>query len=254
MDAELLIRTGVVVALIALTAVALLRWRGVALGWAPLIALVRAAVQLAAIALLLRGVFTWPWLILLFIALMLSTASLTGAGRLRQLQNGPLAATSGVVASGLLVPAIMLLTGVVSTQPTQIIAIVGILIGNSMTASTLAGRRFSEAAQARSGEIEAWWALGAPSSVAHDQIVRDAVREALVPNLDSTRTTGLVTLPGAFVGALFGGASPIEAGRFQLVVLGGIMLVQTVTALIVTAILARSTQLPAAAEPRRNRR
>ena len=245
MDVELLMRTGAVVLVLALTAVALLRWRGVTLGWAPLIALVRAAVQLAAIALLLRGVVAWPWMILLFIALMLATASLTAVGRLRQLQNGPLAAVTGVVASGLVVPAILLLSGIVSTQPTQIIAIVGILIGNSMSASTLAGRRFGAAAQARSGEIEGWWALGARSAVAHDQIVRDAVREALVPNLDSTRTTGLVTLPGAFVGALFGGASPIEAGRFQLVVLGGIVFAQTLTALIVTAILARSTQLPA---------
>jgi putative ABC transport system permease protein len=34
------------------------------------------------------------------------------------------------------------------------------------------------------------------------------VGEALVPALDQTRTTGLVTLPGAFVGALFGGPAP----------------------------------------------
>jgi len=31
---------------------------------------------------------------------------------------------------------------------------------------------------------------------------------ALVPGLDQTRTVGLVTLPGAFVGVLLAGASP----------------------------------------------
>lgn len=40
---------------------------------------------------------------------------------------------------------------------------------------------------------------------------------------DQTKTTGLVTLPGAFVGAIFGGVSPLEAGRFQIVVLAAIM-------------------------------
>jgi hypothetical protein len=39
-------------------------------------------------------------------------------------------------------------------------------------------------------------------------LVGVAVAEALVPALDQTRTTGLVTLPGAFVGALFGEAGP----------------------------------------------
>ena len=33
------------------------------------------------------------------------------------------------------------------------------------------------------------------------------MRESLIPNLDQTKSTGLVTLPGAFVGALFGGAT-----------------------------------------------
>ncbi|RPA16552.1 hypothetical protein EGT56_00030 [Arachnia propionica] len=48
---------------------------------------------------------------------------------------------------------------------------------------------------------------------------RLSVRESLLPNLDQTRNTGLVTLPGAFIGALFGGASPVEAAMFQLTML-----------------------------------
>jgi putative ABC transport system permease protein len=39
-----------------------------------------------------------------------------------------------------------------------------------------------------------------------------------VPALDQTRTVGLVALPGAFVGVLLGGASPLEAGPVRLVV------------------------------------
>ena len=57
--------------------------------------------------------------------------------------------------------------------------------------------------------------------------------EALIPNVDQTRVTGIVTMPGAFVGAVFAGASPLEAGRFQLLVLAGIMATGTVAAALV---------------------
>jgi UDP-glucose/iron transport system permease protein len=75
-------------------------------------------------------------------------------------------------------------------------------------------------------------------------IGRAAAGEALRPVLDQTRTTGLVTLPGAFVGALMGGASPLEAGRFQLVVLVCLITAQTIAATLLVRILGRSPVLP----------
>lgn len=59
------------------------------------------------------------------------------------------------------------------------------------------------------------------------------MREALIPSVDQTKTTGLVVLPGAFVGAIFGGLSPLEAGRFQIIVLAAIMAAGAVTAVLV---------------------
>lgn len=62
---------------------------------------------------------------------------------------------------------------------------------------------------------------------------RRAVRNALIPSIDQTKTTGLVVLPGAFVGAIFGGLSPLEAGQFQIVVLATIMAAGPLTAVLV---------------------
>jgi len=116
----------------------------------------------------------------------------------------------------------------------------GIIIGNAMSAATLSGRNFLRSARARASEIEAWLSLGATPAAAHRDIGREAVRESLIPTLDQSKSTGLVTLPGAFVGALFGGASPADAAKFQLVVLAGIALAMTVTAIVVTTIAGRS--------------
>jgi len=103
-----------------------------------------------------------------------------------------------------------------------------------MTAATLAGRNFRRTSVARREEIEAWLSLGATPSQAHEEIGHEAVRESLLPTLDQTKSTGLVTLPGAFVGALFGGASPVVAAQFQLVVLAGVALAMTLTGIVVT--------------------
>ena len=58
-----------------------------------------------------------------------------------------------------------------------------------------------------------------------------------MPALDQTRTVGLVTLPGAFIGALLGGASAVQAARFQIVVLVGLLCAQTITVVLLTYLL-----------------
>ena len=128
----------------------------------------------------------------------------------------------------------------VDLQARYVVATGGIIIGNAMSAATLSGRNFPRSARARTTEIEAWLSLGAAPAAAHRDIGREAVRESLIPTLDQSKSTGLVTLPGAFVGALFGGASPADAAKFQLVVLAGIALAMTVTAIVVTTVAARS--------------
>lgn len=52
--------------------------------------------------------------------------------------------------------------------------------------------------------------------------------------VDQAKTTGLVVLPGAFVGAIFGGISPLAAGRFQTVVLAAIMAPGSLTSVLIS--------------------
>jgi putative ABC transport system permease protein len=50
---------------------------------------------------------------------------------------------------------------------------------------------------------------------------------------------GLVTLPGAFVGMLMAGASPVMAGAVQLFVLIALMAVQSVAVAVTLELVAR---------------
>lgn len=220
------------------------RWARIPLGLAPFVAIVRAALQLGVVAALLSGVLATGWTVVLFVLLMLSTASWTSASRVRELHRGRLAAVVAVVVGSLVTIVLVFALHLMDWSVRYLVAVAGIVIGAGMSAATLAGRQFATLARERGEEIEGWLALGATPRQAHDDIGRHAVRESLIPNLDQTRNTGLVTLPGAFVGAIVGGASPVGAAKFQLVVLAGIALTMTLSGIVVTRFAGDAPTVP----------
>lgn len=243
-EASLLIRTGLGIAVMLGLVLLLQRLAGVGFKARAISAVARAILQLGLASVILSGVLNVPWTVVAVLLFMLSMASWTSAQRIRGMPGGAQAAVLGVAAGAVVAVGLVFGLGMMPWSTRNLIAIGGIIIGSSLTAATLAGRHFRTLAYARSGEVEAWWALGANSPKAFAKVAQEAVRDALIPNMDQTRSTGVVTLPGAFIGALFGGSSPLEAARFQVVVLVGIMLAQTLTAIVVTRRLSRMTTLP----------
>ncbi|WP_285244642.1 ABC transporter permease [Pseudarthrobacter sp. fls2-241-R2A-127] len=210
----------------------------------PALAILRGALQLAVISLVLGGVITSPLWVGLALLVMFTVASVTAARRLTWSWRR-FAVVAATMAAGILVTvAIVFGTGAIEFSPRYALAVGGIVIGNSMTIATLAGRRFVEAVLEQWDQVEGWLALGATPRQATLIQARQAVHSALIPSTDQTKTTGLVTLPGAFVGAIFGGASPLEAGRFQVVVLASIMAAGSITAVTLIRSLGNVTVRP----------
>jgi putative ABC transport system permease protein len=197
----------------------------------------RAVLQLLAVAVVVTAVLASLPLTLAFLALMATVASLTAARRLTHDASGAWCAVPVLLGA---VPVVALLVAVrlVPATGTALVPIGGILIGNAMTATVLAGRRSLDALSTRHGEYEAGLALGLGRRDAALLVARDDAALALLPGLDQTRTVGLVTLPGAFVGMLLGGATPAEAAAVQLVVLVALLLVQSVAVLVVLELVA----------------
>ncbi|GAB5077352.1 ABC transporter permease [Arthrobacter sp. AD-310] len=196
----------------------------------PAVAILRGAAQLAAISLVLGGIITDPLWVAAALLVMFAVAVATAARRLGW--SWRLFGVVGMtMALGVLVTlAVVFGTGAIEFSPRYVLAVGGIVIGNCMAIAVLAGRRFFEAVREQWDQVEGWLALGAAPGRATLTQARQSVHSALIPSTDQTKTTGLVTLPGAFVGAIFGGASPLEAGRFQVVVLASIMAAGSVTA------------------------
>jgi putative ABC transport system permease protein len=201
----------------------------------------RAAMQLAVVGLVVAVALTsLPWSALMLVA-MLAVAGLTCARRLGSLHAMGVPAFVAVGVPSAAVLAALLLSGALPTAPQALLPAGGILIGGAMTAATLAGRRLLADMSARWGEIEAALTLGLfPAAAIRETVGRVAAGEALVPALDQTRTVGLVTLPGAFVGMVLGGAPASRAALVQLLVLISLLAVETVAALVVTELAGRA--------------
>jgi putative ABC transport system permease protein len=241
------------VALVALTALAAVAGRLSGLGQdrPVVVAALRATVQLAAVSAALLAVVRSLALSALFVLLMVGVAAVTAAGRATGLAvRSPGSArrvgtaATPVLAGAVPVVTLVLTSGAVPLRGEAVIPIAGILVGGAMTATSLAGRRLREELAARRGEVEAALALGLVRADAVREVLRPAAATALVPPLDQTRTVGLVTLPGAFVGVLLGGGSPLEAGAAQLLVLVGLLATQVVAVWTVVELVARGRLLP----------
>lgn len=198
----------------------------------------RAAVQLAVVSVVIAAILGSLPLTGLFVTFMYAVAARTSGRRMTPghsgwwaagpILAGTLPVVTGLLASGLLPP-----TGL------AVIPVTGILIGGAMTATSLAGRRALDELTSRRGEVEAALSLGLSDRDAALEICRPAAAQALIPALDQTRTVGLVTLPGAFVGMLIGGASPVAAGAVQLFVLIALLAVETIAIVIITELVAQ---------------
>ena len=146
--------------------------------------------------------------------------------------------TAPIAAGALPVGAGIVAAGTTPLQTVAVLPIAGILIGGAMTATSLAGRRALDELRDRHGEYEAALALGLLPRDAALEVVRPTAGRALVPALDQTRTVGLVTLPGAFVGVLLGGGSAVQAGATQVLVLVSLLAVEAIAVAVTVELVA----------------
>lgn len=212
-----------------------------AIGWAA----VRAGLQLMVVSLIVGVALSNPWLAFAFVALMftvgvITTGRRTGLKGIRPHLAAALAMASGAVP----VLAIIFLGGTAPLTGPAIVPIAGIIVGNMMTVHTLVGRRSFDELRQHVTEYEAWLSLGFTRDRAISGVVSPTLHESLLPALDQTRTVGLVSLPGAYIGVLLGGGDPWAAAAAQVLVLVGINAAQVIVVTLARALMAAGWLLP----------
>lgn len=195
------------------------------------LAAVRMVVQLALVALVLKFLLetTSALWTALAAAVMIGAAGLeavsrqsggAAAGRLRWPLAGLATATLlvvGLVSTAYVIGAVIRPMPVLS--PRYVLPILGMVLGNALTAVSLVMAEMVQRAEREKARIEARLALGATIGDAMAEVTRGAMRTGLVPIVNAMAATGLVTIPGMMSGQVLAGVDPIEAAKYQIVVM-----------------------------------
>jgi putative ABC transport system permease protein len=186
--------------------------------WAATRALVQLLVVGSALTLVLDD--DAPVLLaLLWVVLMVCVAGATIRQRANEVPDilpvGLIAVGSAALVSLL----VLFGLGIFPFEPVAIVPLAGMVVGNSLAATVTASRRVVAELSGNRLEVEARLALGQPWKVAARPYVRAAVRTALTSQIESTKTVGLIALPGAMTGLILAGVDPVDAVMVQVVVM-----------------------------------
>jgi putative ABC transport system permease protein len=213
--------TGVAASLVLVAvAVGLSYWQGLKVERSILWAAARAAGQLFVVGFALTIVFEgWVGLAWLWVAAMVVVAALTVRHRAPEVPN---AFWLALVANGMVaVVSLAVIFGlhIFPVEAQAIIPLSGMMIGNSMAATVVVARRVVAELREHRAEVEARLALGQPWGDASKPYVREAMRTALLPQIESTKVVGLIALPGAMTGLILAGTPPAQAVQVQVAVM-----------------------------------
>jgi UDP-glucose/iron transport system permease protein len=211
----------------------------------------RAFLQLSLVGYVLGWVFHaqgWYWT-LLFLSVMAAVAVHTAADRQKRRLPGLLALMALSIAGGSFIVLAVVIGLVVRPprwyDPQYVIPLAGMILGNSLTGASLAVERLTAEIRARRLEIEAALSLGATARQAADHAVRAAVNAALVPTINAMMIVGVVQLPGMMTGQILAGAPPLQAVRYQVVVMYMLAAAAALTCASATLLAQRACFTPA---------
>lgn len=199
-----------------------------------IIAALRSVIQLFIIGYVLGFVFKVDnfWLTLVMVAFMIFNASYhahkTSKGIKHSLRTSLLSIGIGTGLALL----ILVLSGTLDWVPSQIVPITGMISSSAMTTIGVIYRTLTTQFNDRRQQIQEKLALGATSKQASHSILRDSIRIGMTPSISSTKTVGLVSLPGMMSGLIFAGIDPTHAIRYQIVVMFTMISVATISSFI----------------------
>ena len=207
------------------------------------LATVRTVVQLFLVGYVLRYVFQLEnvWAVSAVVFVMLVAASRASVARCSRTYSGALSSAFLTLVLAGLLTAFSVTRLVVEVQPwwkpQYLIPLLGMVLGNSLTGVSLCLESLLEALDKNRAQVEMELAHGATSWEAAREPLQQAVRRGMIPIINSMMVVGLVSLPGMMTGQILAGTDPLEAVKYQIVVMFMLAFADGVTALLLLRIL-----------------
>ncbi len=192
-----------------------------------IIAALRTTIQLLLIGMVLRIVFdlAHPAWVALMAFVMLMAAGREVMARQKRKFKGWWGFGLGVTAmlTSSFTITFFALTLVIGTQPwytpQYAIPLLGMLLGNTMNGISICLDRLTQTAWEQRAVIEQRLMLGQNRDQALEDIRRDSMRSGMIPIINAMAGAGLVSLPGMMTGQILGGSSPLDAVKYQILIM-----------------------------------
>ena len=202
-------------------------WLRLAMERQLLIAAARMCVQLGLMGLVLKTLFTLvsPWLTGLAVLVMVLFAGYEIMRRQERRFRGLWAyglGTSAVLFAGTLVTIFALASQIQADpwyHPRYAIPLLGMILGNTMTGISVGLNTLTSQVRREKAAIETLLALGETRFVAFRPLIRSAVRNGLIPIVNAMAAAGVVSLPGMMTGQILAGVEPVEAIKYQVLIM-----------------------------------
>ncbi|HCY1083014.1 ABC transporter permease [Staphylococcus aureus] len=201
-----------------------------------IVATLRAVVQLIILGFLLHYIFKIndKWLLVLCVFVIIVNASWNTISRSSPVMHHVFLISFVAIFVGTALPlAGTIVTGAIQFTANEVIPIGGMLANNGLIAINLAYQNLDRTFVQDGTNIESKLSLTATPKLASKGAIRESIRLAIVPTIDSVKTYGLVSIPGMMTGLIIGGVPPLQAIKFQLLV----VFIHT-TATIMSALIA----------------
>ena len=187
----------------------------------------RMVVQLIAIGYLLRLVFALhnPAATVAVVAVMAMVAAREIAVRPERHfkgADGLILSSTGVAIATFATVALALLTALRPHpwyEARYAISLAGIVLGSVLNSGSLALDNLLSAVTRERPAIEAQLGLGESFAGATRTLVRQAIRRGIMPTVNQMSAAGVITLPGIMTGQILAGLDPLEAVKYQILLM-----------------------------------
>jgi putative ABC transport system permease protein len=192
-----------------------------------LVAALRTTVQLLLVGMVLRALFAHVqlgWIALTAVVMLLAAGREVKARQKRPLRGawGFGVGSLSMFLSSFAVTVFALLVVIGGTpwySPQYAIPLLGMLLGNTMNGIALGMSRLTESAWQQRAILEQRLMLGQSRDEAILDLRRDSVRTGMIPIINSMAAAGIVSLPGMMTGQILAGSPPVEAVKYQILIM-----------------------------------
>ena len=192
-----------------------------------IVAGLRTVLQLLLIGLILKSIFSYVhlgWISLLSIVMLLLAGREVMARQKYQLKGwwGFGLGTASMFVSSFSITLIAL-NVIINVDPwytpQYAVPLLGMMLGNTMNGISLGQDRLNQSAWQQRSIIEGKLMQGWTWSQAIADIRHDSIRVGMMPMINAMAAAGIVSLPGMMTGQILAGSDPMEAVKYQILIM-----------------------------------